>query len=77
MRNERITEIININQDVDEEVEKRQLIWYGHVLRMEDNRPPKTSVNRQAQDKTEDCLQKDGRINGINGTCYYPPKDQK
>ena len=41
IRNEQIREMINVKHAVVDEIERRQLIWFGHVKRMGGERLPK------------------------------------
>lgn len=39
--NQRIREIMKVGQTIIDEVQRRQLVWYGHVERMNNGRIPK------------------------------------
>jgi len=39
--NDKIREIMKLETTIVEDIQRRQLIWYGHVERMEDTRIPK------------------------------------
>jgi hypothetical protein len=39
--NETVREIMRVDRNVVEDIRKKQLIWYGHVKRMEEERLPK------------------------------------
>nr|XP_018916932.1 PREDICTED: uncharacterized protein LOC109043975 [Bemisia tabaci] len=41
VRNERVREIMNAEQNIVHEIMTEQLVWYGHVQRMADDRLPK------------------------------------
>lgn len=41
VRNERVREIMNAEQNIVHEIMTKQLVWYGHVQRMADDRLPK------------------------------------
>ena len=41
VRNERIREIMEVRHTIVDDIKTKQLIWYGHVQRMADNRLPK------------------------------------
>ncbi|KDR18473.1 hypothetical protein L798_07477 [Zootermopsis nevadensis] len=51
VRKERIREIMRVDRDIIEEIEKRQLIWYGHVQRMEEERLPKMTMKWQPKER--------------------------
>ncbi|XP_045464709.1 uncharacterized protein LOC123673965 [Harmonia axyridis] len=41
IRNERIREIMGVKSNIVNDIRTKQLIWFGHVQRMPDNRIPK------------------------------------
>ena len=41
MRNDRIREIMGVGHTIVDDIKTKQLIWYGHVQRMAENRLPK------------------------------------
>nr|CAH7740812.1 unnamed protein product [Callosobruchus chinensis] len=41
IRNDRIREIMNVKQTIIDAIEQKQLIWYGHLQRMDEDRWPK------------------------------------
>ena len=45
MTNDRIREIMKVETTIIEEIQRRQLIWYGHVKRMDEERLPKIILN--------------------------------
>lgn len=51
VRNTRIREIMDAGRDIVEEIEKRQLLWYGHVERMGNNRLPKKAMEWQPRER--------------------------
>lgn len=51
IRNERVKEIMNLHHDIIEEIEKKQLTWFGHVQRMEEKRLPKRSLEWQPSER--------------------------
>ncbi|KAK4871484.1 hypothetical protein RN001_015608 [Aquatica leii] len=44
IRNIDIRKKLEVERNIIEEVEKKQLIWYGHVQKMEDERWPKKTI---------------------------------
>lgn len=51
IRNERIKEIMGLKQDILHEIERKQLLWFGHVQRMQSNRLPKKLLDWQPQER--------------------------
>ena len=45
MRNEHIRDTLNMTETIIQQVHKRQHIWLGHVLRMNENRIAKTTLH--------------------------------
>lgn len=45
IKNDRIREIMKVETTIIDEIQRRQLIWYGHVERMNDERLPKLILN--------------------------------
>lgn len=43
VRNEDIRNIMGVEETITQSIERRQLVWYGHVRRMDDNRLPKAA----------------------------------
>jgi hypothetical protein len=41
IRNDRIKEIMDLDKTIIDRVEEKQLIWYGHLQRMSEERWPK------------------------------------
>ena len=41
IRNERVREIMGVEKDIVHDIRSKQLVWYGHVRRMADDRLPK------------------------------------
>ncbi|XP_044760773.1 uncharacterized protein LOC123318222 [Coccinella septempunctata] len=44
MRNERVRELMKVEKTIIEDTQQKQLIWYGHVERMSDQRIPKLAL---------------------------------
>ncbi|KAF2881456.1 hypothetical protein ILUMI_24742 [Ignelater luminosus] len=45
MRNEMVRERVGIEGTITNDIERKQLIWYGHVQRMEEQKIPKQVLN--------------------------------
>lgn len=63
MRNEDLKERMRVKKTVIEDIEERQLIWYGHVQRLPDERLPKQVVDGRRSEGNE-CLQPHGTAVG-------------
>ena len=44
IKNDVIKKQMKVDETVEEEIQRRQLIWYGHVRRMEENRIPRMAM---------------------------------
>jgi hypothetical protein len=58
VRNDRIKEIMDLDKTIIDRVEERQLVWYGHLQRMSEERWPKkiwewTHQGRREEDDHE------------------------
>jgi hypothetical protein len=49
--NETVREIMRVDRNVVKDIRKKQLIWYGHVKRMEEERLPKWYWNGVQKDE--------------------------
>lgn len=49
VRNEEIRNIMSAQETIIDRIEKRSLVWFGHLLRMEDSRWPKRVLSWQPQ----------------------------
>ena len=45
IRNEKVREIMGVKNDIVHDIRSKQLVWYGHVQRMADDRLPKKVFN--------------------------------
>ena len=45
IRNEKIREIMKVDHDIVTTIEKKRLVWYGHIKRMGEERWPKKVLN--------------------------------
>ncbi|XP_044760299.1 uncharacterized protein LOC123317755 [Coccinella septempunctata] len=51
IRNETVKEMMGIEGTLMDDIEKRQLIWYGHIQRMSETRLPKQVMNWQPAER--------------------------
>ena len=42
---------MKVGETVEEEIQRRQLIWYGHVKRMDEKRIPKMTMQYKTTEK--------------------------
>lgn len=64
--NDRIREIMDVKKTILDEIEQRQLIWYGHVERMADERLPKQILKWTPTERKKRGRPKTTWIAGIN-----------
>lgn len=51
MRSKRIKEMMKVKRTIIDDIQKKQLLWYGHVKRMSEKRLPKIIFNYKKQSK--------------------------
>jgi hypothetical protein len=78
IRNERIREDLG-QEGIENRLVKRQLKWYGHVVRMGEERKPKQflearSEGRRRRKSYEDGIEEIGRRKGNEEACCRPRK---
>lgn len=51
IRNENIKQKMGIEGTIVQDIEQKQLTWYGHINRMDDKRLPKATMEWQPQER--------------------------
>lgn len=65
IRNNKIREIMQVDRNILEIVEERRLRWYGHVLRMSEERIPNKILNWKVEGKRRRGKPKECWIDGV------------
>ncbi|CAG9839790.1 unnamed protein product [Diabrotica balteata] len=65
IQNDHIRNIMGVKSTIIDEIQRRQLIWYGHVERMDDDRLPNQILKWTPRERRKRGRQKQSWLGGI------------